>query len=310
MSDALGSAKTIVAIDTSNLIWRSVSNETKTLKDRNGRPSGHIFGFYRQLLGLHYQASSLDSVSFVFGMDSHTAKETRRGIYSEYKMNRVGNKDRFEDAFGLPFEEVRRDIYRLISYLPHQKMESPIHECDDLIAALPRNFPKQRVIIASNDRDLWRLLKYPKVSIIGSKGAEVTHQAFKEEFGFDEPDLVLPFKALFGDSSDNIPSLLPRVQKRPIIEGVLKKARHIGEIPALLRSFPGDTKSASNVRSFASDKDFELAYARNLRLVNFLEIPDFHSWVSPFEKGSKSDLVSLLYEFNQASLLNKVPFFV
>jgi 5'-3' exonuclease len=77
------------------------------------------------------------------------------------------------------------------------------------------------VIIVSGDRDLWPLLQYPRVRIFS-----LAHKSFigeahiQKAFDVKDPKFIPLCKALWGDSGDNVPNAVPRMQKPllPVIQ--------------------------------------------------------------------------------------------
>lgn len=151
--------------------------------------------------------SSLGVYDFCICWDSK--KSIRKELFPEYKANRKA-----EDDFS-PEEWERynkaKDITRK-TILPYIGITNNFRqsgfEADDLIAKAVENSHEN--IIVSNDRDLYQLL-----ADNGARTCSVYHpmkkkmytfQDFNEEFGIEVWEYV-NYKALQGDSSDNIPGL-------------------------------------------------------------------------------------------------------
>lgn len=151
--------------------------------------------------------SSLGVYDFCICWDSK--KSIRKELFPEYKANRKA-----EDDFS-PEEWERynkaKDITRK-TILPYIGITNNFRqsgfEADDLIAKAVDNSHEN--IIVSNDRDLYQLL-----ADNGARTCSVYHpmkkkmytfQDFNEEFGIEVWEYV-NYKALQGDSSDNIPGL-------------------------------------------------------------------------------------------------------
>jgi DNA polymerase-1 len=92
---------------------------------------------------------------------------------------------------------------------------SPNNEADDAIATIAAKMCKDRqVIICSSDRDLWQL-KREGVDIWQlTKDRFVTDAMIVEEFGVSQVSQIPIVKALWGDSGDNVPNAVPRMQKQ------------------------------------------------------------------------------------------------
>lgn len=95
---------------------------------------------------------------------------------------------------------------------------SPDNEADDAIATLVSQNRDREILIASSDKDLWQLIDdsihHPPVSVWQlTKDRFVTSEMIFEEFGAYQPSQIPVVKALWGDSGDNVPNVLPRMQK-------------------------------------------------------------------------------------------------
>jgi DNA polymerase-1 len=92
---------------------------------------------------------------------------------------------------------------------------SPNNEADDAIATIAASMCKDRyIIICSSDRDLWQL-KRENVDIWQlTKDRFVTNEMIVEEFGVSQVSQIPIVKALWGDSGDNVPNAVPRMQKQ------------------------------------------------------------------------------------------------
>jgi 5'-3' exonuclease len=94
-------------------------------------------------------------------------------------------------------------------------------EADDVIASAAQMLKarKSTTVIVSSDKDLWQLIE-PGVEVYQiTKGRFVTPDVIMEEFGVSDPKRVALVKALWGDSGDNVPNAVPRMQKQllPIV---------------------------------------------------------------------------------------------
>lgn len=91
---------------------------------------------------------------------------------------------------------------------------SPDNEADDAIATLAAK-AQVPVIIGSSDKDLWRLLNPPRVSIYGlTRNRFITVEDLEEKFKISDPKHLTLVKALWGDSGDGVPNAVPRMQKQ------------------------------------------------------------------------------------------------
>lgn len=120
----------------------------------------------------------------------------RHKIYQAYKEGRIKMPKEFYDQMDL--------IKKLLSYLKIRNVEKNGYEADDIIAKICAKYPQTNKIIFSADQDLNQLID-AKTSIIKKiKNAYtfLTKDNFKEIY-FIEPNQVIDYKAIIGDSSDN-----------------------------------------------------------------------------------------------------------
>lgn len=96
-----------------------------------------------------------------------------------------------------------------------QFCHSPDNEADDAIATVVAQTDIPAVIVSS-DKDLWQLYSENcNVDIYRTTvGKFVTADMIKEEFGIIHARQIPIHKALWGDTSDAIPNVMPRMQKQ------------------------------------------------------------------------------------------------
>ena len=100
---------------------------------------------------------------------------------------------------------------------------SPDNEADDTIATLTRLVHDEAdtdVIIGTSDKDLWQLIR-PGVDVYSlTKDVFVTPEMITNAFDVTSPSKIPLVKSLWGDSGDNVPNAVPRMQKQllPIVE--------------------------------------------------------------------------------------------
>jgi 5'-3' exonuclease len=126
------------------------------------------------------------------------------GIYKDYKANRPAKEF---DPRPLGKEFLKKGIWEFC--------HSPGEEADDVIATLVKAYrEKNTITIISGDRDLWQL-KQDGVRIYNpATGKFVDEAAIIKAFGVTEPRHIPLVKSLWGDSGDNVPNAVPRMQKQ------------------------------------------------------------------------------------------------
>lgn len=130
-------------------------------------------------------------------------KTFRHDLYQEYKANR---KDLPEEALA----QIPR-AKRALENLGFVQVEAPGYEADDIIGTLATQAEKEDLSawIISGDKDLWQLIsRNISVEYRQAKQAPQSLTLFNfTEKHLIEPGQMLDYKALVGDSSDNIPGV-------------------------------------------------------------------------------------------------------
>lgn len=232
--------KTII-VD-SNFLGHRARFTTGPLR-HEGRPTGVVFGFLKQILAL---GQRFGSNNMVFCWDSR--KSLRKKIFRGYKERRrnVSELDRvaLDEAF-TQFEELRTEILPAIGFRNVFMEEG--YEADDLIAQIRFDHTGSAFVIVSADEDLLQLVYSGNVMYNPATDFEWTETAVKERLGI-EPWEVPDFKALSGCRSDCVPG----------IPGVGPKFARMW----INNKLPGG-KTFDKIRSLKGDGIFN----RNMRLV-------------------------------------------
>ena len=188
--------KKFLIIDASSIFYRAFY-AMPSLTAPTGEPTGAVMGFANIIIKT-LRDFSPDLVAIA--LDS--AKKTfRNDIFSDYKANRPQMPD--DLAAQLPI------FNEFINLLGIKTCAAPNFEADDVIGTLTalscQNFA---VNILTGDRDALQLINSNVKVLLNKKSAVETYdeQKFFDEYGF-EPPLLVDFKGLCGDSSDNIPGV-------------------------------------------------------------------------------------------------------
>lgn len=129
-------------------------------------------------------------------------------LYPPYKANR-------ESLQELNKLEAKESLINDKSVFCHAVGE----EADDVLATLSRTvdpdlLSDSRVIIVTNDKDIWQIANPPYVEILNPITCQfVDYPILYEKFKLLSFPQVALHKTLWGDYGDNIPNLIPRMQK-------------------------------------------------------------------------------------------------
>jgi len=185
----------LILIDCHNIVYRVAY--THYGLTHNEQPTGVIFGFLKQVMGLMGRYPG----EMCFCWDS--PRSLRKDFYPKYKGNR--NKDEpppeVADAYG-QMVLLRNDILPRIGLSNQHFCDG--YEADDLIGVLTKSPGKH--IVVSSDHDLYQLLGPSTMIHRPGKNDIYTHYHFMTEFGI-APSMWVDAKAMAGDPSDNIEGL-------------------------------------------------------------------------------------------------------
>lgn len=195
--------KNLILIDGHALAFRQYFALERTgMRTSTGVPSWAVFGFFKALFDLlKNRELEPDAIAVTFDVSHHTF---RTAEYSEYKANREKMPDDLQVQMGLIYEGLKAFS------IPIYQKEG--FEADDVIGTISKKACElgHKVYILTGDQDSFQLVDTQgciKV-IIPSKGELVEYDWDKvyEKLGV-YPNQVIDYKALRGDTSDNIPGI-------------------------------------------------------------------------------------------------------
>ena len=162
-----------------------------------GEPTAGIFGFAREMIRIIEQEQP-EYMAVAFD----TGKTFRDEMFPEYKATR----EKMPDDLRPQIERIREMVDKF--NLPRLEMEG--YEADDVLGSVAKIANEQGVgvKIITGDRDLLQLVnERTAVYVAGDNKTYVTDQdVANSKFGVP-PEQVIDYKAIVGDSSDNIPGV-------------------------------------------------------------------------------------------------------
>lgn len=199
--------KTLLLIDGHALAFRMFfALERTNMQTTEHTPTWAVYGFFKAIFDLLKQNNGLnnikpDSIAVAFDVSRKTFRLEK---YEGYKANRETMPDSLRPQFGLIMEGLNA-------------LNIPIYtkegfEGDDIIGTIAKRASElnHKTYILTGDKDSLQLIdKEGSVSVlIPSKGEIVTYDWDKvfEKLGV-YPNQVIDYKALCGDTSDNIPGV-------------------------------------------------------------------------------------------------------
>lgn len=193
------SPKRLVVIDGYSLLYRAFF-ATRFLSTSDGRPTNALLGFTNMLFNL---LENIQPDAIVVALDS-PGKTFRHAEYSEYKGTRREIQPELKEQ--LPIAR------NLIENLGIPQVEVTGFEADDIVGTIAKLAEENgyHTTIVTGDLDSLQLVD-KCISVLTMKmgvSDTVTYDtdAVMERYGF-APEFVPDFKAIKGDSSDNIPGV-------------------------------------------------------------------------------------------------------
>ena len=282
--------KTLVLIDGHALAFRQYfALERSAMKNSQNQPTWAVYGFFKSIFDLLKKIKP-DSIAVTFDVSHHTF---RTELYEDYKANRETMPDSLStqmgficeglNAFGIP-------IYTKEGF-----------EADDLIGTISARASRRgdETLILTGDQDSFQLVdKEGLVKVL------IPSQGILKEYGWEQvyeklgvyPNQVVDYKALRGDTSDNIPGIRgigPKTAQQLLgkygnLEKVLEDCENI-EKKSIREKICAEKdvailskKLATIIRDVDIDFDFESA---NVilpdidRVVDFLKNMQFYSYI-------------------------------
>ena len=161
-----------------------------------GEPTAGTYGFVRELFRI-IEKEKPDYLAVAFD----TGKTFRDDIFPEYK----GTRAKMPDDLRVQIERIRQVVDAF--NIPRLEMEG--YEADDVLGSVAHWAAKQGlgVKIITGDRDLLQLVN-PRIIVYlaGDDQNYITNEDVLAKLHV-RPDQVVDYKALVGDSSDNIPGV-------------------------------------------------------------------------------------------------------
>ncbi|MFH1768060.1 MAG: DNA polymerase I [Candidatus Omnitrophota bacterium] len=187
------SVNVLYLIDANAVLYRSFY--AIKLSTSREFPTGAIYGFFTVLRKLirNYEPQYI-AICFDVSRKTHRQKK-----YKEYKSQRPPTPDNLRVQMPV--------VKQLVNYMGMASVEREGYEADDLISSLADKAFKRnwRAVIVSPDKDMYQLIRDDSICVFNPvKETMYNHDYFFQEFAF-EPEYIVDYLGLIGDSSDNIP---------------------------------------------------------------------------------------------------------
>jgi DNA polymerase I len=284
---------TLYLIDGHALAYRmyfalTAGGSSQRWQNSKGEPTAGIYGFARELIRvLEQEKPEYLAVAFDVG------KTFRDDIFPEYKATR----EKMPDDLRSQIERIREmvDLFNI----PRLEMDG--YEADDVLGTVARLAAEQGlgVKIITGDRDLLQLVnERTAVYLAGDDQTYITDADVVKKLGV-RPNQVVDYKAIVGDTSDNIPGVKGVGEKTAI--ALLEKFETLDNIYANLDQVEKRWQGKLEVSREMAYMSRDLARIEtNLTMKFDLE----HAKVAPFD-GAK--LEAFFREMEFRTLVSKVP---
>lgn len=284
---------TLYLIDGHALAYRmyfalTAGGSSQRWQTSKGEPTAGVYGFARELVRvLEQEKPEYLAVAFDVG------KTFRDEIFPEYKATR----EKMPDDLRVQLERIRE----MVDAFNIPRLEMDGFEADDVLGTVARIAAEQGlgVKIITGDRDLLQLVnERTAVYLAGDDQTYITDADVIKKLGV-RPNQVVDYKAIVGDTSDNIPGVKGVGEKTAI--SLLEKFETLDNIYANLdqveKRWQGKFEASKETAYMSRD----LARIEvNLKIKFDLE----HAKVTPFD-GTK--LENFFKEMEFRTLLSKVP---
>ena len=191
----------VMLIDGNSLAYRAFFALPTDLATASGQITNAVFGFTSMLINL-WRDHRPDSIVVAFDRPEPTFRHTR---VPTYKGHRESAPDILRQQMGL--------VREVLEALSIPTVDAPGFEADDVVATLATEARDEgrEVIIVTGDRDAYQLVEDPSVRVLYNLRG-VSDYALFDEAGILErtgvrPSDYVPYAALRGDPSDNLPGV-------------------------------------------------------------------------------------------------------
>lgn len=286
---------TLALLDASALIHRAY-HALPPMSTREGVPTNAVYGFTLMLLKM-FQVVKPTHVVAAFDVKGPTF---RKREYTAYKAHRKPVDEELIKQFDLV-----RDVLAAFSVPMIEKEE---YEADDIIGTLTARAPRDvRKVIVTGDLDTLQLVDETTSVFTLKRGLSdtmlYTETVVRAQFGF-APPLIVDYKGLRGDPSDNIPGVRGIGEKtaRELVRvyGTVENVyEHLDELTARVRGkLSGHKREALFSRKLAtivrdvpvtfSFEDAELASYDSEQVRELFSRLEFRSLLQRLPKGGSA----------------------
>jgi DNA polymerase I len=290
--------KKLLLIDASNLLFRSYYATAYTgnlMQTKEGLNTNGIYGFAHAMTKMIE-----DGFTHILVALDCEGKTHRHEIFEEYKGTRKDIPEELREQF--PYMKEYLEALGVYFY------EQEYYEADDVIGYVATHFKNyfDEITIYSNDHDLVQLLDKNVKQLISRKGLKeveyYTPDYVYEKLGFKVCQLT-DYKALVGDSSDNIPGV-PGIGDKTAVKllnefgNIENLYKNIDQLTGKLKEKIANNKEvaffskdlATIKTDFNNDIDIEKSKYQGYdeeKILKFYQKMNFNSFIKNLKKDAK-----------------------
>ena len=282
----------LVLIDGHALVYRAYFALPSGMATSRGELTNAVFGFASMLLNvLRDEQPDFLAVTFDRG------RTFRHEEYAEYKANRAEMPDDLRIQF--------QRIDQLLEAFDIPTYSAEGYEADDVLAALAQQAEEQglEALIVTGDTDTFQLIG-PHVRVMApgrSFGDTIIYDEsrIRQRYGL-EPQQLIDYKALVGDTSDNVPGVRGVGDKT-----ATKLLQQYGSLEAIYEHL--DEISSSRFRN-ALEKGRDEAFLSKHLVTIVRDVPvSLDLQACQVEELNRERVVDLFRELEFRALLNRLP---
>src|ERR671923_1211563 len=191
----------LLLLDGNSITYRAFFALPTDMATASGQVTNAVFGFTSMLINL-LKDHRPDAIVVAFDRPERTF---RHDVVEDYKAGRAEAPDILRQQMGL--------VRQVVEVLHVPTVELPGYEADDVIATLASRARDRGddIVIVTGDRDTYQLVEDPHVKVLYNRRG-VSDYVLYDEAGIEErtgvpPRLYVPYAALRGDTSHNLPGV-------------------------------------------------------------------------------------------------------
>jgi len=218
-------------VDAASLIYRALFSIPDSIRSKDGTPMNAAYGFLDMLSKL---AADHKPDYICCAADDDWRPQWRVDLIDSYKAHRA-EEGSAQEAAEVQLEPQEPVIVDLLARIGIRTVGHPGYEAEDVIGTLAQRAPG-RVSIVSGDRDLFQLVRDPKIVLLYPKRGvsvvdTVTETYIAEKYGIPG-SAYMDYAVLRGDPSDGLPGVRGIGDK--LAAGLISKYGSVGGVLAAI----------------------------------------------------------------------------